>query len=466
MTQPYAPRPYQSAMVEHMLRTPRCALWAGMGMGKTAAVLTALDALSLTERGQTLVLAPLRVAAATWPEEAGKWAHLGGLRVQPVLGSLAERRAALRVGADADVYTVNYENLPWLVEYLGDRWPFQTIVADESTRLKSFRLKGGGKRARALARVAWTRVRRFIELTGTPAPNGLADLWGQAWFLDRGQRLGRSYTAFMDRWFRVIRVGADPHAVQYLPLPHAQPQMHELLSDLCLTLDARDHFDLREPIVNVIRVELPPAARRAYRQMERQMFLELAGGGEIEAVHAAAKTLKCLQLANGAIYTDETATTWEEVHDEKLRALDSIIEEAAGAPVLVAYQFQSDLARLRKAFPKAQVLGRDHSIIARWNAGHIPILLAHPASAGHGLNLQDGGNILVFFGHWWNLEEYQQIIERIGPTRQMQAGHDRPVYIHHIVAANTVDELVMARRETKRAVQDILLDAMKRRSTA
>lgn len=464
MTQPYVMRAYQALMTEHILRTPRCALWAGMGMGKTAAVLTALDALSLTERGVALVLAPLRVAASTWPEEARKWEHLKGLRVQPVAGSAAERRAALE-GA-ADVYTMNYENLPWLVETLGERWPFKVVVADESTRLKSFRLKGGGKRARALARMAWTRVDRFIELTGTPAPNGLADLWGQAWFLDRGQRLGRSYTAFMDRWFRVIRVGADPHAVQYLPLPHAQPQLHELLSDLCLTLDARDYFDLREPIVNVIRVELPPAARKAYRQMEKQMFLELAGGAEIEAVHAAAKTLKCLQLANGAIYNDETGATWEEVHDEKLRALDSIIEESAGAPVLVAYQFQSDLARLRKAFPRAQVLDHNPDTIARWNAGHIPILLAHPASAGHGLNLQDGGNTLVFFGHWWNLEEYQQIIERIGPTRQMQAGHDRPVFIHHIVAANTVDELVMARRETKRAVQDLLLDAMKRRSAS
>lgn len=191
------------------------------------------------------------------------------------------------------------------------------------------------------------------------------------------------------------------------------------------------------------------------------MFLAI-DGSEVEAFNAASKTIKCLQLANGAIYTNESGCQFSEVHDAKIQALESVIEEAAGAPVLVAYHFKSDLARLLKAFPLARHLDSDPRTIRDWNAGRIPVLLAHPASAGHGLNLQDGGNILAFFGHWWNLEEYQQIIERIGPTRQAQAGHDRPVFIHHIVAVGTVDELVMARRESKRAVQDLLLEAMKR----
>ena len=234
------------------------------------------------------------------------------------------------------------------------------------------------------------------------------------------------------------------------------------MRDLCLSLDARDYFDISEPIVNVIRVELPTKARRLYKDMEREMFLALECGTEVEAFNAASKTIKCLQLANGAIYTDDTCSAFAEIHDAKLQALEDVIEEAAGMPVLVAYHFKSDLARLQRAFPKGRALDKDPQTIRDWNAGKIPVLFAHPASAGHGLNLQDGGNILAFFGHWWGLEQFQQIIERIGPTRQAQAGHDRPVFIHHIVAADTVDEIVMARRETKREIQDLLLEAMKR----
>lgn len=231
---------------------------------------------------------------------------------------------------------------------------------------------------------------------------------------------------------------------------------------MCLTIDARDHFDLAEPIVSTIRVELPAKARALYRDMEREMFAQI-GEHEVEAFSAAARTIKCLQLASGAAYVDDSATEWVEVHDAKLQALDSIVAEAAGASVLVAYHFRSDLARLQRAFPRGRHLDQDTQTIRDWNAGRIPVLFAHPASAGHGLNLQDGGNILVFFSHWWDLEQYQQIIERIGPTRQAQAGHERPVFVHHIVAADTVDEIVMARRESKREVQDLLLEAMKAR---
>jgi SNF2 family DNA or RNA helicase len=392
-----------------------------------------------------------------------KWDHLRGLEVSVIAGTPESRRAALK--KQAAIYTINYENIPWLVEHFGDKWPFSIVVADESTRLKSFRLKQGGVRAQYLAKVAHSKVKRFIELTGTPSPNGLQDLWGQIWFLDRGMRLGRSFEAFKNRWFRQVQVGADRFAVKLIPLPFAQEQIEERLHDICLVVDARDYFDLSAPIVTTIKVELPAKARRMYRELEREMFLSL-GDTEVEVFNAASKTIKCLQLASGAIYKDESCTDFIEVHDAKIQALESVIEEAAGAPVLVAYHFKSDLVRLRKAFPNGKVLDGSPQTVREWNDGKIPVLFAHPASAGHGLNLQDGGNILVFFSHWWDLEQYQQIIERIGPTRQAQAGHNRPVFIYHIVAADTVDEVVMARRETKREVQDLLLESMKQRGMA
>jgi SNF2 family DNA or RNA helicase len=451
----FTPRAYQTMIRDHILDTPRCAIWAGMGMGKTSSTLAALDALQFVDDAPVLVLAPLRVARTTWPEEACKWDHLAGMNVMPIVGSEAERLSALRM--DAQIYAMNYENLEWLVAHWGERWPYRTVVADESTKLKSFRLRQGGARARALGRVAHTKVKRFVQLTGTPSPNGLQDLWGQAWYLDAGQRLGRTYSAFTQRWFQ-----ASPDGYGVKPLAHAQAEIQDKLRDLCLTVEAKDWFDLREPIVNNIFVDLPIKARTHYREMEKQMFTEIEQH-QVEAFGAAARTIKCLQIANGAAYVGDSGE-WKALHDAKLQALESIVNEAAGAPILVAYHFKSDLARLQRTFPQGRVLDQEPQTIRDWNAGRIPILFAHPASAGHGLNLQDGGNTLVYFGHWWNLEERLQILERIGPTRQMQAGHDRPVFVHNIIARDTVDELVMARIETKREAQDLLLEAMKRKA--
>lgn len=459
----FTARPYGALITDHILDVQRCGVWAGMGMGKTVSTLNALDLLELVEPGPVLVCAPLRVAQSTWPDEAAKWQHLRNLDVTPIVGDVKARERALvrAFGFSASVFTINYENLPWLVELL-DRWkrpwPFRKIVADESTKLKGFRLRQGTQRARALGRVAHKHAAHFIELTGTPSPNGLQDLWGQAWYLDQGQRLGRTFDAFRQRWFRP---SYDGYGIE--SLPYAQEQIEDAMRDLCLSLDARDWFDLKEPIVNMIRVDLPAKARSLYDDMEKAMFAQI-GEHEVEAFNAAAKTMKCLQLANGAAYVGEDGTQWAEVHDVKLQALDEVIEEAAGMPVLVAYHFKSDLARLLKAFPRGRQLDKDPQTLRDWNAGKIPVLFAHPASAGHGLNLQDGGNILVFFSVNWNLEEHQQIIERIGPTRQMQAGHDRPVFIHYILARDTVDEIVLARIETKREVQDLLLEALKRRA--
>lgn len=793
MTAVFQPRPWQKPMLDHVLAHDRCALWAGMGLGKTAVTMTALDALYLGgESHPTLILGPLRVARKVWTDERNKWAHLSGLSVVPIIGSEEERLAALRY--DAPIYTVNYDNIVWLIEHYGDRWPFRTVVADESDYIKGHRIsfrtssKGkeyiagqGAKRAGALARIAHSHITRFLELTGTPAPNGLADLWGQLWYLDRGQRLGRTFDAFKTRWFRPSDNGYGIEA-----LPHANDQIQRAIGDICLTIDGKDWFDLKAPLINNVYVELTGPARKLYKDMEKEMFAQI-GDRTAEAFHAAARTQKCLQLClaegtevltdrgwvaieavtsadrlwdgmqwvqheglvyngtrdviicagvrmtpehklltrsgwktaeeiqraeqnsgydwpsvrlpdgyqsgglggipyreqkgalasalrvwergypnrdkpsaadkrpkkilrlpasrdaagrvgvtrhdgppcaqylgrdaatvrkseqqrleelwwpghncvrkvagflrkllgrygavicrgaldrpkrqlegvqprklsmgyaedageqypteqgnrnakwpddskaglrslrdevcdaarqdipvwvfdrkgvnsagtakvydikdagplnrftirapdgtvfishncNGAIYVDPLADTddhpkakeWRRVHDEKLDALESIAHETGGAPLLVCYEFKSDLARLLKAFPKGRALKTEDDE-NDFKKGKIPMLFLHPKSGGHGIDgFQYACNNIVFFGHNWSLGQYQQVVERIGPTRQMQAGFERPVWIHHIIARGTVDELVMERRETKREVQDILLAACKR----
>ena len=449
----FKPRPYQLPIIQAITTIKRVNIFASMGVGKTVSCLTAIHQMYLP--GPVLVLAPLRVAVSTWPDEVAKWAHLEDVTISTITGSPAQRKKAL--AADAMVYTCNYENLPWLVETLGDDWPFAMIIADESTRLKGFRLRAGSKRASALAKVAHSKTPHFVNLTGTPAPNGLIDLWGQCWFIDKGQRLGRTFAAFTGRWFNQQRFG---NFFKLTPHAHSQKEIQTALSGITLSIDAREWFDIKEPVFVPVPVKLPAPVQKLYKQMERDLFIELAGS-EVEAMNAAAKTVKCLQIASGAVYLED-GESWEALHDAKIQALESIIEEAAGAPVLVAYHWRHDLDRLRKAFPQGRALDADPKTLRDWNAGRIPLLFAHPASAGHGLNMQDGGNILVFFSLWWDLEQHQQIIERIGPTRQAQAGHDRPVFVYYIVAENTVDALALERLKTKASVQEILLQAMKR----
>ena len=455
MTQPFALHGYQRLILSYLLEHPRCNIYAFMGAGKTLSVLTALDVLYAwgLETRPTLVLAPLRVARDVWPYEVKKWSHLAHLDVVPIIGTEDERRAALT--RRANIYTINYDNLQWLIDGLGKAWPFGTVVADESTRLKSHRLRNGGVRAQALAKVAF-KTHRWVNLTGTPSPNGLVDLWGQNWFIDEGHRLGKTFTAFQDRWFYKPVRGGD-HA-KPLPREYAQHQIQQRLADCCLTIDAKDWFSLEEPIVTDVWVDLEPKAMKLYKRMEREMFIELETAS-VEAFNSASMTIKCLQLANGAIFTAKNV--FEVVHDAKLDALDDIIEEWNGEPVIVAYHFKHDLQRLKKRYSQAKELKtkRDED---DWNAGNTPLLLLHPESAGHGLNLQDGGHVLVFFGHWWALEAYQQIIERIGPVRQMQSGHQRNVFIYHILARGTLDNEVMERRRSKADVQSLLLAAMKK----
>ncbi|QKM47757.1 hypothetical protein B7760_01781 [Burkholderia glumae] len=367
----FTPWEYQRLIIAHEQTIERGNVWAGMGLGKTGSTLTALaDMYDFgVETMPTLVAAPLRVAQSTWPDECAKWEHLSGMEVVPIIGDPGRRAMQLR--RDAAVFSINYENLPWLIDWFKHNprpWPFGTIVADESTKLKSTRVSnqrskkgtefikksGGSVRGRALAEIAHTKVHRWINLTGTPSPNGLQDLWGQQWFVDGGQRLGRSFSAFEDRWFQSIKGQAGYH--QTRPLPHAQQQIQEALADCTISLDPNDWFDLRKPIVRTVYVDMPEKARRLYRDMERQLFMEI-DGSPIEAMNTASKTMKCLQLANGAVYKQEDdgsdTAPWHEVHDQKLQALEEIVEEAAGMPVLVAYHFKSDLARLQRAFPAA-----------------------------------------------------------------------------------------------------------------
>ena len=469
----YTPRPYQPAITRHIIDNPRCNVFAGMGVGNSPDTLDAISTLLLLgEVQRVLIVAPKRVAVGTWPGEIATFREsFGHLTVAVAVGTDKERRAAIE--SSARIVTINYDNMVWLVENYGATWNFDMVVCDEATRNKSARfsfqtskagkkfLTGqGGKRAKALARVAFTRVTRFVNLTGTPAPNGLVDLWGICVFCDAGKRLGTTFTSYSHRWFRAVP-GSDVKQQNIEPLPYADEQIRSAIKDITIAIEARDHFDLPPLIENHIKVELPPAARKLYKEMEKNLFIELAGK-PIEAFTAGALTQKLLQLSSGAAYTDDKGS-WELVHDGKIEALESVVEEAAGMPVLVFFHFKSDFARIMRAFPKAVHLGDDPNIIERWNAGKIQMLVAHPQSAGHGLSLQHGSNIMCYFSSNWHLEADLQAQERLGPTRQAQSGYKRPVFLHRLVGAGTIEETVVKRLKTKASVQDALMDAMKDR---
>lgn len=452
----FEPRPYQKLIIDHIVSHARCNVWAGMGTGKTVSTLTAIRILqALYDAKPALIIAPLRVAQSTWPDEACKWEHLRGARVSVITGTPANRRKALR--AAADIYCTNYENLPWLVGELDGEWPFGIVVCDESTRLKGFRLRSGTQRAKALSLVAF-KSEHFIELTGTPTANGLLDLWGQAWFLDKGKRLGRTMSAYQQAYFYPVRTGGEAYMVKWLPQAGSTDAVTERLAPLTVTVDAKDYFDINEPIINDIEVSLPDAAMQTYHRMERDFIATLAAG-EVEAVNAVAKLGKCLQITGGALYLEDGSA--ERLHTAKLEALRSVVEEAAGAPILCAYQFKFEADMILDAFSGARLLDKNPQTIRDWNAGKIPLLVAHPASCGHGLNLQDGGNILVFYSLGYNYEQYAQMCERVGPTRQVQAGHRRPVFIHRLVARGTVDHGVLHALKEKKNTLDYLLEKMK-----
>ena len=477
----FTPREYTDLAAGHLVDNPRSALFARPGMGKTSSTLRALDCLYLAgETSPTLILAPLRVARYTWPKEVDKWSDFRGYEISPIVGNPKQRLAAL--SRDVPMYTTNYEQIPWLIEHFGSKWPFGTIVADESTKLKNLRIsvrmkkdgtyylhseKGGSNRSGVLAKVAFHKnVKRFHELTGTPASNGLKDLWGQLFFLDKGSRLGRSYGAFEERWFQRVMKHRNDKYGELQPLPGAEDEINRRISDLCLALDPKDWFpNLQEPLRFTVRVDMPAKARDLYKKMEKEMYIEIANKG-VEAFTAASMTMKCRQLASGAIYTDPLTDEWAEVHDEKIQALEEIYDESGGMPLLVAYQFVSDLERMLRVLPDAVNLATDAGL-RKFMAGEAKYGIGHPQSIGHGFDgMQDITNIIVFFSSDFNLEYREQIIERIGPVRQLQSGHDRKVLIYDILADDTIDEIVLTRLETKCSVQEALFTAMKKKSFA
>jgi len=450
------PRSYAPAVTNFIIEVPRCNIWMDPGMGKTSITLSAFDILWLASSSKfpVLVIAPLRVARSVWTDEINKWEQFQNLRIVEIIGTEEQRLKALK--KDVEIYTINYENIPWLVETLSRQWPFKSIVADESTKLKGYRLRHGGKRATALAKAS-KHTARWINLTGTPVPNGLIDLWGQQWFIDAGVRLGHSYTSYVERWFT-----ENKYAKTIIPKPFAQRQITKLISDCTINLNAADHMDVHESVKVNIMVDLPIKARRIYDKMDKEMFVAIKNAPMLEAKTAADLSIKSLQIASGACYRPES-TDWQIIHNAKIEALADLLNELSGNPLLVAYHFKTDLTRILQHIPQARLV-KTRKDEDDWNDGKILCGLMHPASAGHGLNLQHGGHHIAFFSHWWNLEHYLQAIERIGPVRQLQSGYDRVVFIYHLLARDTIDEDVMMRRETKRSTQSIIRDRVKRLS--
>tara|TARA_R110000822_G_scaffold28651_1_gene84993 strand:- start:338 stop:1690 length:1353 start_codon:yes stop_codon:yes gene_type:complete len=438
--------PYQDRAIDYAIGKGRCMLALDMGLGKSISTLTAVsDLLDACLVGRVLVIAPLRVANSVWIQEAQKWEHTRHLTVSVVTGSAKARAAALFT--TADIYVINRENLVWLVsQYRLDKWPYDMIVVDESSSFKNH----SAKRFKALRKML-PAVDRMVLLTGTPSPNGLQDLWAQMYLIDYGQRLGRTVSAFRQRFCKPSGFGG----YKWILREGSQEEIEALVSDVIMHMSGDDYLDLPARIDLTEVVTLPPAAMDDYLALETELFLALPDGEEVEVMFAAALGNKLMQYANGAVYTDD-AGTWSETHAAKLDALADIAEDNAGENLLVAYNYRSDLARLRKRFPQAVVLDNDQATLDRWNRGEIGMLLAHPASAGHGLNLQRGGALCVWFGLTWNLEYYLQFNARL--HRQ---GQDRPVRIIHLLAGNTIDARVLDVLSDKDASQNSLLKALK-----
>lgn len=448
----FRPHEYQKECIRRIITTPKVGLFLDMGLGKTVTTLTALMDLKFNrfKVNKVLVIAPKKVAEGTWSKEKDKWNHTKSLRVSLVLGTEKQRFEALQ--QLADIYIINRENVAWLVGALGDNWPFDTVVIDESSSFKNPK----AKRFKALASVIG-RTRRVIELTGTPSPNGIMDLWSQVYLLDQGKRLERSFTGYRDRYFYP---GARNGYVvyEYKPKPGSYEAITEKISDICISMKAEDYLSLPDLIEQEVPVVLDKKASRVYAEMERDLILEL-DGDDIPALSAAALTNKLLQIANGAVY-DETRGV-HEVHPCKIEAFTELIEALDGNSVLVFYNFQHDRDRILKALSKLKLRVRELKTVEdqdQWNKGNVDVLLAHPASSAYGLNLQEGGNHIIWFGLTWNYELYVQANKRL--HRQ---GQKDKVFIHHLVAQGTRDEDVMKALSKKEDAQNYIMSSLKAR---
>lgn len=449
--------PYQQFCVSFLENTPQAGLFLDCGLGKTAITLTAISHLLYDsyEVSRVLIIAPLRVARDTWTAELQKWEQLKGLRMERVIGTPKERVAAL--ARKADIYVINRENVEWLVSHFGGRaLPFDMLVIDELSSFKSY----SAKRFIALKRVL-RYFSRVIGLTGTPAPNGLEDLWPQMFLLDKGQRLGRTRRSFIDMYFDTPNSWLSyKHELK----PGAEDAIYEKISDICVSMKAADHLQMPERIDHVVELTLSPREEKLYRQMERDMLLPYADG-DVLALNAATLAGKLLQLANGAVY-DEFHNI-RVLHDKKLDALEDLLEAANGKPVLVLYAYKHDLTRIQARFgvydpaqpdkPGVREL-RTAEDMADWNAGKIPVAVTQPAATGHGLNLQHGGSTIIWFGLNWSLELYEQANARL-----WRQGQKHTVVIHHLVVKGTMDDQVMQALHDKAADQNALMAAVKAR---
>ncbi len=442
----YKAHNYQEYATRFIIEHPIAAVLLQMGLGKSVITLTAIRELALErfEISRVLVIAPLRVARDTWPSEIQKWDHLQALTYSVAIGTEQERITALK--QNVLIHIINRENAQWLVEQSGLPFNYDMIVIDELSSFKSYQ----AKRFRALMKVR-PKVKRIVGLTGTPSSNGLMDLWAEFRLLDMGKRLGRFITKYREVFFLPDKRNAQ-QVFSWKPRPGAEEEIYSLISDITISMKSVDFLPMPECISNRVSVKLSPAERKTYDELKRELVTQLHGN-EIDALNAASLSNKLCQLANGGIYNADHKTLF--FHNRKLDALEDIIEAANGQPVLVAYWFKHDLQRIRERFTVREI--RTSQDIADWNAGKIPVACIHPASAGHGLNLQSGGNTLVWFGLTWSLELYQQTNARL--WRQGQKAET--VIIHHIVIENTIDQQILAALERKDTTQSALMDAVK-----
>ena len=441
----YVPHDYQQYATEYIKSHPIAAVLLDMGLGKTAISLTALLDLLFDsfEAHRILVIAPLRVARDTWPAEIEKWDHLSMLTYSVAVGSEKDRKAALM--RDADIYIINRENVQWLVEQSGIPFTFDMVIVDELSSFKNHQ----SKRFKALMKVR-PRIKRIVGLTGTPSSNGLMDLWAEFKVLDMGQRLGRFIGMYRNNYFRPDKRNGQI-IYSYKLLPGADKAIYKQISDITISMKATDHLKMPELVMNTHTVELSDDEREHYDELKQTLVLQLPEK-EITVANAAALTGKLLQMANGAIYDDDGDHI--HIHDRKLDALEDLIEGANGKPVLVAYWFKHDLERIKSRFKVREI--KSSSDIREWNAGKIPVAVIHPASAGHGLNLQTGGSTLIWFGLTWSLELYQQTNARL-----WRQGQQDTVVIHHIITDDTVDGRVLKALQSKEKIQDSLIAAVK-----
>ena len=442
----YVPHNYQTYATEFIEEHPVAAVLLDMGLGKSVITLTAIHDLCLDtfEVQKVLVIAPLRVARDTWKAEIKKWDHLKDLKYSIAVGSEAERKAALQ--KDAHVYIINRENVMWLIEQSGLPFDYDMVVIDELSSFKSHQ----AKRFRSLMKVRPT-ITRMVGLTGTPSSNGLMDLWAEFKLLDMGKRLGRFITHYRDEFFRPDKRNGQV-IFSYKPKDGAEDEIYRRISDITISMKSTDYLEMPECIINEVEVSLSEKEMKMYNGLKTDLVLAIANK-EIDAVNAGALSNKLSQMANGAVYDENK--NYIEIHDRKLDALEDLIEQANGKPVLVAYWFKHDLERIRKRFDVREI--KSSKDITDWNNGKIPVAVIHPASAGHGLNIQEGGSTLIWFGLTWSLELYLQTIARL--WRQGQKS--KTVVIHHIIAKGTNDERIMKALREKEITQDALMDAVK-----